>query len=377
VHAQGSHPGANAASGADTINFNIGGGGVKTIAPDSKLPPITDPVTIDGYTQPGASPNTLSKGTNAKLMIELDGENVVEGAALLNGLEIRASDSVVRGLVINRFSGNTVDIFSPSLIVSGNRVEGNFIGTDPTGTQDLGNRFGVSIAPSADNTVGGATPEVRNLISGNGLDGVVIGGSASTGNEVIGNLIGTDASGTGALGNSGRGVSDGGFDNAIGGAEPGTANTIAFNGENGVVVHDGITGESILGNSIFSNGSLGIDLGDDGRTVNDFADLDEGANDLQNFPVLSQATTRRSSTIIGGKLASTPSQTFTIQFFSNPRGDAEGKTFLGAKCVTTDARGNASFSFRARRVAGIITATATNADGSTSEFSAPRKVKRR
>jgi hypothetical protein len=352
---------------------------VKTIAPDSKLPTITDPVTIDGYTQPGASPNTLAKGTNAKLMIELDGENVVEGAALLNGLEIRASDSVVRGLVINRFSGNAVDISSPSLqtIVSGNRVEGNFIGTDPTGTQDLGNRFGVFIAPSADNTVGGATPEARNLISGNGLDGVVIGGSASTGNEVIGNLIGTGASGTGALGNSRHGVSDGGFDNAIGGAEPGTANTIAFNGETGVVVHDGITGESILGNSIFSNGSLGIDLGDDGRTVNDFADLDEGANDLQNFPVLSQATTRRSSTIIGGKLASTPSQTFTIQFFSNPRGDAEGKTFLGAKCVTTDARGNASFSFRARRVAGIITATATNADGSTSEFSAPRKVKRR
>jgi len=113
---------ANATSGADVINFNIPGTGVHTIKPNPVALGITDRVTIDGYTQPGSSPNTLAKGTNAMLKIELDGTN---GAN--NGLIIHAggSGSVVKGLVINRFTNGIQALDS-----SQNRIESNFIGTD-------------------------------------------------------------------------------------------------------------------------------------------------------------------------------------------------------------------------------------------------------
>ena len=91
---------ANNTPGADTIRFKIRGEGVKTISPTSELPAITDEVTIDGYAQLGASPNTLAKATNARIMVELDGSNAGPSA---DGLQIEADDVVVRGLAINRF----------------------------------------------------------------------------------------------------------------------------------------------------------------------------------------------------------------------------------------------------------------------------------
>ena len=92
-------------AGADTIAFNISGEGPHTIQPTSVLPTITDPVVIDGYTQPGASPNNNPRiqGSNAVLKIELDGTNTpLPVAAQINGLAIEAGNSTVRGLVINR-----------------------------------------------------------------------------------------------------------------------------------------------------------------------------------------------------------------------------------------------------------------------------------
>src|SRR5215211_882622 len=91
---------ANVSAGADTINFNISGTGVHTISPTSPLPDITKPVIINGYSQPGSSVNKLAKGTNAKLLIEINGTN---SGTSDGGLYIAASDSVVKGLVINRF----------------------------------------------------------------------------------------------------------------------------------------------------------------------------------------------------------------------------------------------------------------------------------
>ncbi|MDP9476674.1 MAG: hypothetical protein M3R38_13485 [Actinomycetota bacterium] len=152
---------ANAASGADTINFGIPGTGVKTIAPKLGLPSITDTVTIDGYSQPDASENTLGTGTNAVLLVELSGANV--GAASI-ALDIRASNSVVRGLVINRF-GDGVLVSDGT----GSRIQGNFIGTDPSGISDLGNANRGVLIFTSNNTVGGASSEARNLISGNGF----------------------------------------------------------------------------------------------------------------------------------------------------------------------------------------------------------------
>jgi hypothetical protein len=501
----------NANPGTDTIAFNIPGAGPHTIQPASALPTITDPVVIDGYTQPGASPNTNPPGlgSNAVLKVELDGSNAGTGT---NGLRITTGNSTVRGLVINRFSasgirletnggnamegnfigtditgtvalGNALAGVSIVLgssnntiggatedarnVISGNEqngivigagttghiVQGNFIGTDVNGTASLGNTSGVDIFSASNNTIGGTTPEARNVISGNVSRGILIQGAGATGNLVQGNFIGTDITGTIALGNaandffgeagvlisdapgntiggtmagagnviSGNGgncesngcpgvwikifsggatnnVVQGNFigtdlggtidlgnseqgvlvsntsDNTIGGMASGAGNTIAFNGDDGVSVEDGGTGNAILSNSIFSNAGLGIDLGTDRVTANDAGDGDTGPNNLQNFPVLTAAT--GNSTTIEGTLNSMPNTEFHLEFFSNtdcdPSDHGEGETFLGSTDVTTDGSGDASFTvtFPDLVPAGqFVTATATDPNNNTSEFS--------
>ena len=108
---------ANAISGKDAIDFNITGTGVKTIAVASQLPPITDAVTINGYSQPGASPNTETIGTDALLLIELNGQNAGTSA---NGLRLQASDSTIKGMVINRFSNDGIYVTGNKNIIEGN-----------------------------------------------------------------------------------------------------------------------------------------------------------------------------------------------------------------------------------------------------------------
>ena len=164
---------ANANPGADAIAFDIPGQGPHTIRPDSELPPISDVVTIDGYTQAGARRNTADKGTNARLMIELDGSDA--GDAI--GLAIEANDSIVSGLAINRFLGNGV-----ALRGNDNTLAGNFIGTDPSGNSDRGNGVdGVAMQGSAQgNTIGGAGRGQRNLLSGNARNGVQASGNAAS-----------------------------------------------------------------------------------------------------------------------------------------------------------------------------------------------------
>jgi CSLREA domain-containing protein len=276
----------------ENIFFNIAGDGVHTISPAAELPAITDTVTIDGYTQPGSSPNTFAKGTNAVLNIQLNGTNAGEFEA---GFDIDAPNSVVKGLVINRFDSFGVTVFDGG---SGSTIEGNFIGTNPSGTMDQGNHIGgVSLFfESANIAVGGNTPAARNLISGNDGRGVEI--FVSTGNEVMGNLIGTKRDGIGSLRNSDEGVNlFGSSDNIIGDGTAEGANTIAFNGLDGVQVRTSTSGEgegnSVSRNSIFSNGDLGIDLDNDGPTTNDLGDPDAGPNNLQNKPVLCRKCLRQ------------------------------------------------------------------------------------
>ena len=368
---------ANATPGADVINFNITrfSDGFATIKPTGLLK-ITDRVTIDGYSQPGASPNTLAKGTNAVLKIELDGTNAGSGAS---GLEINqgGSGSVVKGLVINRYGFNGVQILGSSQ----NRIEGNFIGTDFGGTFDLGNsNVGVDITETnsfSSNTVGGTSPAARNLISGNGGEGVGIITALGTGagnNRVEGNLIGTKKDATTALGNSRSGM-----DIRISPNNTVSGNTIAFNGGDGVTITLSSTGNLLAGNSIFSNVEQGIDLDGNGVTHNDSLDTDSGPNNLQNFPVLTSAKTSKKGTIITGKLNSTPNKSFLVQFFSNASVD-EGQKFIGFAPVTTDASGNVTFTFKpTQKVSkGKITATAIDTSAkNTSEFSAAKKVARK
>ncbi|MGH3146596.1 MAG: Ig-like domain-containing protein, partial [Rubrobacter sp.] len=148
------------------------------------------------------------------------------------------------------------------------------------------------------------------------------------------------------------------------------------NGDTGVRLSSSGNGNRILSNSIFANGALGIDLGPGGVTPNDLDDPDTGPNNLQNFPVLTSATTLAGTTTVLGSLNSTPNRTFTLQFFSNPSGE-EGKTFRFQRNVTTNANGNDSFTFavpEAVAAGQTVTASATDAQGNTSEFSAPETV---
>ena len=379
--------------GADTIMFNIPSTdpncnattGVCTIAPASALPSIDDPVTIDGYTQrpcsanaaPCSEPNTSRVGTNAKLLIELSGANAPESGPR-GGLRIRASNSVVKGLVINSFPGGGIRTIG-SNTQNNITVEGNFIGTDAAGTADLGNLgTGVAIYDSNDTTVGGASLAARNIISGNNWLGVYV---RSQGTQVLGNLIGTDRTGTKDLGNAVEGVWLSRSFNTVGGDTAASANVIAFNGGNGGVVIPSAdsTGNAILGNSIFSNDDLGIDLGGDVRTPNDVGDGDTGANNLQNFPVITSAeTVGATTTTIKARLNSTPFRGFVVRFFSNPSNDNEGKNYIGQTSVTTDSNGDTgTFTFSPEQRVPLgqrITATTTDEWGNTSEFSAPREV---
>jgi uncharacterized repeat protein (TIGR01451 family) len=275
----------------------------------------------------------------------------------------------------NVISGNTQQgVAIAGTGFNNNVVQGNFIGTDASGTAALGNTLdGVFIFDNAsNNTIGGTAAGARNVISGNGNNGVAISGP---GNQVQGNFIGTDVNGTAALGNSGDGVVvSGALNNTIGNQAAGAGNVIAFSGLNGVHVSGG-TGNVFLSNSIFSNTGLGIELGDDGVTPNDPGDGDTGANNLQNFPLLTSVNNSLGGTVIQGSLNSTPNTTFTVQFFSNSScnasGFGEGQQIIGTRTVTTDSKGDAGISFNfGGTFTPPVTATATDPSGNTSEFSA-------
>ena len=207
---------------------------------------------------------------------------------------------------------------------------------------------------------------------------LIFGESTSS---VLGNFIGTAVNGTSPLANLGDGVKVAGSNDAIGGVTTGAGNVIAFNSLSGVGVNE--DGEiptgvntSIRGNSIYSNGALGIDLRDDGVTQNDPCDGDTGANLFQNYPVLMQAMNDLSQhTIVTGSLNSVAGMSFTLDFYANPVSDpggyGEGRIYVGSGNVMTsqDCLGQFNFSFPAVEVGQFISATATDSAGNTSEFS--------
>ena len=377
----------------DEIHFNIPGDRtkVKTIKPTLELPAITQPVIIDGYTQPGSRKNTRATGAiNAVPKIQLDGSAAGDNA---DGLIIQGISNVtIRGLVVNRFDRSGIFLTSTDGS-DDNRIEGNFVGTNPAGTTALGNgSAGVDINGLNDgNVVGGDLAAQRNLISGNEGDGVFAGTDGT--DTIRGNLIGTDKTGAGDLHNGGEGVSLGGQNSVV------SNNVIAFNISDGVQVKSNSTGtgHDIGPNSIFSNDGLGIDLVNNanfdqgpngqGPNTNDGGaadDADTGPNDLQNFPTITFATTSTSTgdTEIDAFLDSVPNTEYVVRFYSNPRDTGEGKTFLGDLLVITNVNGTVSVNdFVANRTVPVgqsITATATKvaAPRNTSEFSGePRSVR--
>ncbi len=293
------------------------------------------------------------------------------GLGLQVGISISGAYNTIGGATPaarNVISGNNsggIGISGNSLGSFGNVIEGNYIGTDASGTTVVRNLgYGVALIwGTHDNTIGGTLPGAGNVISGfNGilLEGLPSIGLPCTNNLVQGNLIGTDKTGTVALGN-GDGIDiEEANNNTIGGTTAGAGNTIAFSSGTGVDVDSG-TANSILANSIFSNGGPGILL----NSANN-------ANDNQAAPVLTTVVSSAGGTAITGTLVAYPSTSFRIEFFSNPTGTVgEGQTFLGFAQVTTDSQGNFAANLPTALPPGtFLSATATDAAGSTSEFAA-------
>ena len=285
--------------------------------------------------------------------------------------------------VVSGNNANGIDIEGdPSTNVV---VAGNYVGVDVTGAAPLGNVLqGVYVG--ADHvTIGGSAPGAGNVISANGAIGMVLGGSlVSIVTIVQGNHIGTDPTGTIPLGNNDRAIHVGGGDNVIGGVNPGEGNVIAYTTNVGGT-GDGVylpfsEGNVIRGNSIFGNAGLGIDVmpagSPEGVTPNDPGDADTGGNDMQNFPLFTSVTTG-ATTHVQGVLHSKASTVYDLDFYANacsnfPREFLEGVTWIGTTQVTSDGSGNATFdaTLPVATAAGTrITATATDPLGNTSEFS--------
>jgi hypothetical protein len=266
---------SNALITTDKIKFTIPGTGVQTISPASQLPIITDNVTIDGYTQAGALPNSATTNANsAKLQVELSGQRPNGSRLAASGLIIGASTCLIKGLAINGFGQHGVLIRE-----SGNTVEGSFIGTDAGGTIDRGNGGDGVRIESSDNLVGGPANAAQNVISGNDANGVAVDGESTTasGNVISNNHIGTDENAEEDLGNAdngvhvffapgvvigGNGANGAGQDE--GNEETGEGNIISGNNDHGVLIDNiGASGVKVLGNFIGPNrnGNGSSDLG--------------------------------------------------------------------------------------------------------------------
>lgn len=242
---------ANTSPGANSIQFDLPGRGVRTLAPLTPLPQITNSVMIDGYSQPGSSPNVLPNGNSAMLLVRLDGVNITNGFPV--GLSISgAGNNTVRGLVIVRFYTG-IQLYASS----GNTIAGNWIGLDVDGISRGNSGTGVEVtcaglAGSTSNMIGGTAPADRNVISGNRV-GVSFFPTQANHNVVQGNFIGSDATGALPRGNLFQGISvQSATDIMIGGASPGAGNLICANG----------TGISLLGGSrdIVQGNFIGTDV---------------------------------------------------------------------------------------------------------------------
>ena len=419
---------ADTQPGVDTINFAIGSGAQRISVRVYALPTITHAVVIDGTSQPGFAGTPLIELNGSKTPLGGNGLYLSAGNSTVKDLVINrfggygiflvhgGGDTIVGNYIGTDVTGEVALGNREGGVVIWNGAGGHTIGGTTAATRNLISGNGRASEPVGWGPRGGECPRehrrwklhrhrrhrhpgpreprprrerrerhgqhhrrddlrAHNLISGNGqgngqvvypagsLSGVVVTGGS--GNIVEGNYIGTDVTGSQGLGNHDAGVyvntnayGGGGTGNTIGGTVPGAGNLIAYNGADGVRINAG-TGDAIQQNFIFANGGLGIDLLG-------------SANKSQAAPALTSAVGSNGSTAVGGTMTSAANTTYTLEFFSNPSGTGQGKTFLGSVTVTTDARGTAAFTstFAVTLAPGqVVTATATDPFGDTSEFS--------
>ncbi len=344
---------ANQNPGTYTISFDIPSGPFK-ISLATSLPQIKNPVLLDGTSQPHYAGTPI---------IQIDGQtHSIAGDAL--DLASTSTDSRIRGLDIYGFSsGAAIDVQ-----LTGDVIQSNYLGTDVTGTTAIGNQDGVWVNGVTGSTIGGVT-SVGNLISGNTI-GILIQGSSDA--LVGGNLIGTNASGTVGLANTTAGIQiiSSSNDNTIGATATGSGNVIAFN-TNGSQTAIGVDVVSGMGDTIRGNSMFGNDQAIILNTAN-------SANHSQAPPTLTYATTYSGSTIVEGELLTgfSDSTTYHVDLYASAVGDTlttsgQAHIYLGSESVTTGTNGTVAFNFTANvpvPVGQVITATATDPTGDTSQF---------
>jgi len=333
-------------------------------------------------------------GTRSNLVsLNLIGTQADGMGALPNGIGVGifggASQNTIFG---NTVSGNNGDgILIADAATTENVIQGNNIGTDTTGSITIGNGAeGVAaFGGASSNSLGGVGAGAGNIIGGSAYRAIFIADTNTTGNLVQGNFIGIGADRATPLTNGFEGIAiaNGASGNVIGLALDGSGagNRIAFSSFAGIYVgyfdQLSTTGNTIRGNSIYTNGGLGIDLSggnEDGAgvTANDFSDGDSGPNHLQNSPVITKAFADPATTTVGGILNTRASRDYLIDVYRNSSADGSGygagQDYAGSTTLTTDGSGSGSFNLAVGgNCAGqYFTATATDAaTGDTSEFS--------
>lgn len=465
----------NNSASPGTIRFAIPGTGTHRITLSLALPQILQPMVIDAASQPGYSGSPVIELIGQTNLSGLDFAKQAVGSCVIGlavggfetGVRLRGEDSEVRssylgldsgaravpngtglllngGGVVGGLAAGDGNVISANLTrgvhverVSGEyfapvRFQGNFIGTDPSGTRAMGQPLGIDVA-GTEAFIGGSVAAARNIISGNSTVGVRAGNYSGS-VEVAGNFIGTDISGEKAipngvgveinvggtvgtiggtlaaarnviagntshgilfsdyaavpsilgnsigltasnkpLGNGGDGVRWSGYYGRIGGTNGGEANLIAFNGGNGVTVGPGMTPSEvpIRANLIYANGMLPIDLGGNGPTANDPSDVDGGPNSLHNFPILSGAYSDGVRSWMSGTINTNATESIILDFYATAPGK-DAQTYLGSTVVVSDTSGNAAFnvSFSTPVAPGSeVVATATGDSLRTSEVS--------
>lgn len=281
---------ANAAAGADSIVFNIAGGGVQTITPTSLLPTITDAVTIDGFTQAGSRANSNGPGlaSNAVWTVVLDGSKLL-GYHNNGLLQVSAGASTIRGLTIASFTGVGLSLSGAGgNVVTGNRVvanerggisilsgDGNRVGGLLSSEQNVAQAIAISSNDNVvqgnltnglsvggnGNLIGGTSAAARNVASGNLKYGISVAGANNT---VQGNFVGTDVTGAVADRNRTAGIFVTGTGNLIGGTAAGAGNLVSGNAR-GIYLFGG-SNNVLQGNTIGLSAN-GSPLGNAGEGV--------------------------------------------------------------------------------------------------------------